>query len=546
MADSSGHVLVTCAPPNPNGDLHLGHLSGPFLGADVLRRHLASRGVRTSYVSYTDDHSCYVPRRAAELRWTARETAFRFTRRIEQTLALAGMSPDYYSHPHREPRHDATVQREFLRLRERGAVVERTMPTPYCQVCERFVYEAYLRGQCRFCDSPCDGTYCEECGYPQDPDGVREGKCITCGTEPVWRDSRRLVVPLNEFADRLARLYESAAWSRRVLDYCEKLLAMGLPDVPVSRVDGYGIAVPLAGWEGHVLDTWFSGIFGYIAATDGHQEALGHPDGGSRIWSDPGTTLVNFIGFDCSFSHAVLWPALLLALDRPVLPGHIVSNEFYYLEGEKFSTSRGHAIWGADFLNEMPADAVRFHLCLTRPETERTNFRRTDFVRTRREILAGLDDWAGGVVELLAATSGSVVPDVAPADHPSALRGLADHLRTETERALDPAQFSPRRAAAAVARTVEEAGAGIRSLRAGGSGDPTGTARALAAHAELLATLASVSAPLLPVWAGNLQRRWGLAEVAAHDTPRWPETGARLMPAGSPIPGVYEPAFGRP
>lgn len=544
MGDVTGRVLITCAPPNPNGDLHLGHLSGPFLGADVLRRHLAGRGAQVSYVAYTDDHSCYVPRRGAELGWTPRETALRFTRRIEQTLALADMSPDYYAHPAREPRHDEQVQQQFLRLRERGAVVERVMPTPWCRTCECFVYEAYLRGRCHFCALPCDGTYCEDCGLPQDPEGVREGRCITCGEEPVWRDSRRWVVPLSPYADRLAALYADAPWSRRVLDYCEKLLATGLPDVPVSRVYGYGIPVPVAGSQGQILDTWFSGIFGYQAATLGYTAALGRPDEGREIWSDPSTTLVNFIGFDCSFSHAVLWPALLIALDSPVLPRHILSNEFYHLEGGKFSTSRGHAIWGADFLREVPSDAARFHLCLTRPETTTADFRRVEFDHTLRQILAGdLDGWAGSVLDTLADTTQGVVPDVAATDLPPELRGLTLRLIDDVGAALDPAGFSVRDAAAAVSETVRRAAADATSLRAGA--DPAGRQAALAAHLELMAAMSAVAAPLLPNWSRRVRTQLGLPAPVGEEVPPWPVPGTSSL-TGHRVSTRYQPMFGCP
>jgi len=544
MGDQTGRVLITCAPPNPNGDLHLGHLSGPFLGADVLRRNLAARGAEVSYVSYTDDHSCYVPRRAAELGRTPHETACHFTERIAQTLALADMSPDYYAHPHREPRHDELVRDQFLRLRDVGAVEERTLPTPYCPQCDRFVYEAYLRGRCRFCGLACDGTYCEDCAFPQDPEGVRYGRCVTCGGEPTLRESRRWVVPLSRYADRLTALYEGSAWSRRVLDYCEKLLASGLPDTPVSRVDGYGIPVPVSGWEGHILDTWFSGIFGYMAATAGYTTALGRPDQWRATWSDPGTALVHFIGFDCSFSHAVLWPALLIALDQPVLPRHVVSNEFYYLEGEKFSTSRGHAIWGADFLREVPADAARFHLCLTSPEVAKTDFRRAEFDHTRREVLSGkLDGWAGAVVESLAESGDRLVPAVAAADLPADLRSAADRLVDQMASALDPASFSLRRAAEAVVATVEQASADIRAARSGASDNPDRRAR-LAAHVELLAALACVAAPLLPTWAARMRLLLGVGDATPAAAPPWPVRGSRLVPGGRRVDNRYHTVFG--
>ncbi len=538
MTTTTGRVLITCAPPNPNGDLHLGHLSGPFFGADVLRRYLIARGASVSYVSYTDDHSCYIPRRAAEIGYPAHETALRYTRRIEQSLALAGMLPDYYEHPHRESVHDETVRREFLKLWEAGKIEERELPTAYCEPCGSYRYEAQLRGKCRFCESPSDGTYCEECGLPQDVEGLHEAKCTTCGSLTTTRPSRRLVFPLAQWAGRLSALYEESPWRRRVLDYCEKLVAAGLPDTPISRIDSYGIGVPLPGWEGHILDTWFSGIFGYIAATEAYAAALGTPELAGELWNDPDTTLVHFIGFDCSFSHATLWPALLMALGSPVLPRHVISNEFYALEGGKFSTSRGWAIWASDFLREVPADAARFHLALTNPETERTDFRRAEFDHTLHTVLgAQLDDWAGAVLAGLAAECGSVMPGERAAEP----RERAAALTAKVAAALEPDVFLPRSAAAAIAGTVTWAAEDLRTA-ALAAGAPKLSA-VLAGHAELLATLAAVAAPLLPEWSRRVAGLFGLPTIGLDEHPAWPADGVAALAEGQRIGTAYPKVF---
>ncbi|MEV8516973.1 serine O-acetyltransferase EpsC [Dactylosporangium sp. NPDC051484] len=540
MSRTSGQVLITCAPPNPNGDLHLGHLSGPFLGADVLRRYLCARGVTAHYVSYTDDESCYVPRRATELGTGAKQTAHRFTRRIEQTLALADMLPDYYAHPHREPRHAETVQAHFLRLYQAGLIEERVMATPYCEPCQRYLYEADLRGQCRFCGLACDGTYCEDCGFPQDPQGIRNARCIRCSATPVSRPSSRLVLVLSRHADALRGLYQKRSWSPRIEKLCEELLELGLPDTPISRIYDYGVAVPLAGWEGHVLDTWYSGIYGYMAATEGLGVALGDPGLARSMWHDPETTLVHFIGFDCGFSHAVLWPALLEAengLDGSdlVQPRHIISNEFYHLEGEKFSTSRGHAIWGSDFLRSNPADALRFHLCRTNPEREPTNFFRAEYEQCYTRFLSDqLEGWAATLFDGVRAGGGSI-PESTPQQWPGAVRELIERLPGRVADALEPATFSLRRAA----QEIESAVAVASSDLARSHGDMA--PEQLAAHTELLAVLAAVAAPLIPTWSARVWSQLQPSRTAS--APPWPEPGQRLLPAGTALTAAYQPIF---
>lgn len=524
-------TLVTSAPPNPNGDLHLGHLSGPFLGADVLRRHLAARGRPVVHLGYTDDESCYVPRRAAELGRTARETSFLFTRRIEETLGLAGMLPDYYEHPHREPVHRRIVQEHFARLYEAGALIERELPVPFCEVSGKYLYESDLRGHCRRCGMPSDGTYCEDCGHAHDPEGLDAPVCVRHQVAPVVRTVRRLVFPLQKYAGPLADYWAGRSWRPAVADYCQRLLADGLPDVPVSRLTDYGVPVPVPGWEGHILDTWSSGIFGYMAATAAYTATLGEPERWRELWSGEDTRIVHFLGFDCSFSHAVLWPALLLALGDRTLPSQVITNEFATLEGAKFSTSRGHAIWGSEFLREHHADALRLHLCLTSPEDEQSDFSTAGFARTNREVLAGtLDAWAGTVFALAGERGGPAGPaGTTGGELAGRLARLGDGVGT----ALEPDTFSLRRASAVL---VDTATAALGSLRAGAP-DPA----ELAGHAALLAGAAQVSAPLMPGWSRHVWTQLGLPLPADPEgSLGWPGEQAAPVPRPS---GTYRRLF---
>jgi len=541
LREPTRRALITCAPPNPNGDLHLGHLSGPFLGADVLRRYLAARGHEVHYVSYTDDHSCYVERKATELGRTPRETSFTYTRRIEETLARAGMLPHYYEHPHREPVHDQVVHDHFLRLHRAGTLAERDLPVPWCEHCRSYRYEAGVRGRCPACGQPSDGMYCEDCGRPHEPEGVAEGVCTRCQHPTTMRTIRRLVFPLDRYGERLADYYAGRDWRPKLLDYCGDLVKQGLPPTPVSRRTSYGIPVPLSGWNGHILDTWYSGIFGYLAATMAYGTALGRQELWRELWLEPDTAIIHFIGFDCSFSHAVLWPALLMALGGLNLPRHVITNEFYNLEGGKFSTSRNHAIWGTEFLREVPADALRLHLCLTSPETVQTSFQERGFAATNNDLLVGgLEAWAAGLLDLLREDCGSVVPE-RRGGLPEALGALRSTLPDEVGRHLEPATFSLRSAAARLAAAVEAAGADLARLRL--ARDGAGYHAGLAAHAELLATVATVAAPLMPAWAGHARQQLGLPAPAAGAEPPWPVPEAALVQPGQRVSAWFRRLF---
>jgi methionyl-tRNA synthetase len=492
---ASSPVLVTAAPPNPNGDLHLGHLAGPFLGADVLTRYLRQRGRRVLYASYTDDLSPFVLRKAEEIDRKPEATAYLYGRRMEQTLSLASMLPDYYEHPFREPIHVRTINAFFQRLWQSGKLEVGETSAFYCARCRRYLYEAHVRGRCQFCAAPSDGFYCEECALPQEPAGLR--RCIRCDRTPKIRRIRRIVFPLDRHADALETYYASVSWRPRLLEFCHDLLRRGLPPAPISRLSAYGARVPLPGWRGHILDTWYSGICGYIAATRAYAAANGEADSRNGWWDEPSVEVVHFIGFDCSFSHAVLWPALLIAHGEVALPRTIVTNEFYRLEGEKFSTSRGHAIWGADFLRDNDADLTRLYLCLTNPESEQTSFARGDYDRFVETI--------GPRLRRIAAAAGSTGAE----DRDGPALAAARRLPARVAGALEPEAFSLRAAAAALVEGIEAVDAALSEYAA--------------LPREVAAAVAAAAAPVLPRWTARLWSDLGLgfADAQAETIP-WP------------------------
>jgi len=528
-------VIVTSAPPNPNGDLHLGHLSGPFLGADVFQRHLRQLGHDVRYVGYSDEFSCYVTRRGEELGRGAHETAYFFGQRMRETLGLANMSHDYFTSPLREPVHTRIVQRFFLELWERGAFEQQELPAYWCPRCERHLYEAEVRGKCQFCAAPSDGFYCEECGLPQDSAGVTDARCTRCWQEPELTTLKRIVFPLDRYRDALRQHYAGRPMRPRLREYLDDMLSRPLPATTVSRSADYGVPVPLPEWSGHILDTWYSGIWGYVAATVAHGAATGDGDRALASWQDERTRIFEFIGFDCSFSHALLWPALFLAHGGMRLPEQVVTNEFYRLEGDKFSTSRGHAIWGNEFLRRVSSDELRFYLCLTGPEREQTNFFAKNFEEVVQDLLVGrLQTWAAGV---LTAAAG-VVPAEAPrADGP--LAELLARLPGEVGAALDPDAFSPQAAAAALRQAILAVSDDRPGPSAGGAD--------LALRLELLACLAAVSAPIMPAFADEVWRALdlpyadGMRKVLA-----WPAGGRLLTPGGAvagTLPTLFPPVL---
>lgn len=350
----------------------------------------------------------------------------------------------------------------FSRLWDEGKLAEIETGVYYCPVDDAYLYEAEVRGNCHYCKAPADGFYCEECGRPQESGGLLDAVCTRCGTAPERRIQRRISFPLQAYRDQLVEYYAELPMRPRLRAFLDMMFAGGLPDTPISRAGSYGVAVPLPEWSGHHLDTWFCGVWGYVAATAGAHR-VANRGAGQQAWSAQNTEVHEFLGFDCSFSHAILWPALCLALGDVPLPAGVNTNEFYKLEGGKFSTSRGYAIWGGEFLNQVPADSLRFYLCLTGPETEQTNFTMTDFSKRVAEtlveglevVLRSFDDSASA-----AAGDGGAGSDK--------LDAIVAQLRAQVGAHLSPRAFSPAAAAAAIGQFCTDQQAIVNDAAASG------------------------------------------------------------------------------
>jgi methionyl-tRNA synthetase len=498
---------VTATPPTPNGDLHLGHLSGPYLRADVYSRALRMRGVEAYYLTGIDDHQSYVALKGERVGMTADEAADHFGALMAASLRSARIHPDLVVRPRRSAHHVPFVQEFFARLLADGHLVLRDAAALFCDGCREFIFEAYASGACPHCGSGSGGNACEVCGRPNDCADLGGARCNRCGEAPSVRSYPRLYFPLAPWTARLREYWASAHMGPHLASLCERMVADGLPEVAVSHAAEWGIPVPAPGPEGQRIYVWFEMAAGYLAATLDLARAKGLDGGWEPFWKEPGTPVVQFFGFDNGYFHAVLFPALFFAYDGRIRPpSTFVTNEFYRLEGLKFSTSRGHAIWGQDFLARVPADAVRFHLALTGPETEQTNFGADEFAGTVRGELAGRwGEWLERLGAAVRHECGGAAPAPGAWTHEhheflARLRGWAEAV----DQAYQARTFSPARAARTLAELVAGArrfGAAEEHWRGVREGERrTGLALELAAAR----TLALLAAPLMPDFAAAL------------------------------------------
>ena len=541
----ASRVLVTAAPPTPNGELHVGHLSGPYLGADLHTRYRRLRGDEAYYACGSDDNSVYVPFKAAQLGEDVDTVIERYVSGIEAVIAKAQLGMDVFVHPNASPHHRALTTEFFETLWRGGKLVEREALAPFCPDTGQYLFEPFVAGGCPRCGAGVVGNICEDCGMVNDAVNLAEPTATGSGKSPEMRTVKRIVFPLSEHADFLAEYHKGVAMRPRLRAFCEEMIARGLPDVAVTHPTDWGIPVPVAGYEDQRIFVWLEMAPRYFAYSRHVNEKAGIEGDWHRFWRAPEAEVVQFYGFDNSFYYALMLPAMFHAFDPDIrLPTAFVTNEFYRLDGLKFSTSRGHAIWGREILEEASSDAVRYHLASTSPETEGTNFTREDFEATLdRELVRGWCGWLEDLGRRLEEDFEGQVPatgDWTP-DHQRFYRRL-EALVADGATAYEAATFSPQLAARTVSELVRAARrfgqAELHWSRSPERSQELRTGMALEVLAAKL--LAILSWPLMPSFAERLWSDLGfespLGDGAWESRPEW-------VPGGQKVGSLAGPYF---
>ncbi len=508
-------VLITATPPTPNGDFHVGHLSGPYLGADIHKRYLGMRGIEAAYLCGADDHQSYVATRARHDGSTPREVADRFGNAMPETLERARIRLDHFARPGTSPHHVRMTQDVFRRLWERGAIVAKDASTLFCEGCEKLLFEAHVRGRCPHCDRASGGNVCEDCGRPNDCADLGDPRCVECGASPAVRTTRRLYFPLEPYREQLEKLWSRAHLSPHLQALCQEMLADGLPEIAVSHPADWGIPVPVEGFEDQRIYVWLEMAPGFLAATRELGERLGDEAGWSGVWArGDAHKVVQFFGFDNGYFYALLFPAVFLAYDPDIrLPDAFVTNEFYRYEGSKFSTSRDHALWGRELLDRVSADAARFYLAYDGPETEQTDFTLPQLEETvRRELEQGWEPWLRELGAKLAGSFDGTVPGTGAwtTEQQRFFQALCD-LTRQVATAYEAETFSPQAAVRGLCELVRRARrygkAEQHWSRIPARFEEWRTAVALEVTAAK--TLALLAAPVMPDFAARLWRDLG-------------------------------------
>ncbi len=525
-------TLITTALPYANGPVHIGHLAGVYVPADIYARFLRLRGEDVVMVGGSDEHGVPITLRARKEGITPQEVVDRYHAIIKESLGELGVSFDVYSRTTSDLHHQ-TASEFFRHLYDKGEFIQKTALQPYDEKGGEFLADRYVLGTCPRCGNEnAYGDQCEACGSSLNVTDLINPRSALTGEPVKMKETTHWYLPLDKWEGRLREwiLEGHKEWKTNVYGQCKSWLDAGLQPRAVSRDLSWGVPVPVEGAEGKVLYVWFDAPIGYISNT---KEIL--PDSWEKWWKDPETRVVNFIGKDNIVFHCIVFPAMLMAYgDNFQLPDNVPANEFLNLEGDKISTSRNWAVWLHEYLQDFPGkqDVLRYVLTANAPETKDNDFTWADFqARNNNELEAILGNFVNRAVVLTHKYFGGTVPaagELQPvekqleADLKATVKALTEALET----------FHFREA---LKQAMEIARLGNRYLQETepwklAKTDPERVKTILNTALQLCANLAVVFEPFTPFMSGKLAGMLGMGQLS------WDMAGSLdLIAAGSQI-----------
>jgi len=400
MEKNFKRTLVTTALPYANGPVHIGHLAGVYVPADIYTRYLRLKGEDVIMIGGSDEHGVPITIKAKAEGVTPQDIVDRYHNIIKKSFEEFGISFDIYSRTTSKI-HSEMASDFFRKLYDKGEFIEKTSMQYYDEEANQFLADRYITGTCPHCGNEhAYGDQCEACGTSLNATDLINPKSAITGNQPVLRETKHWYLPLDKWEPFLRQwiLEEHKEWKPNVYGQCKSWLDMGLQPRAVSRDLDWGVPVPVEGAEGKVLYVWFDAPIGYISNT---KELL--PDKWELYWKDKDTKMVHFIGKDNIVFHCIVFPAMLKAEGSYILPDNVPANEFLNLEGDKISTSRNWAVWLHEYLEEFPGkqDVLRYVLTANAPETKDNDFTWKDFqARNNNELVAILGNFVNRALVL--------------------------------------------------------------------------------------------------------------------------------------------------
>ncbi|MDR1884132.1 MAG: methionine--tRNA ligase [Prevotella sp.] len=412
MTKKFNRTLVTSALPYANGPVHIGHLAGVYIPADIYVRYLRLKGREVIHIGGSDEHGVPITIRAKKEGVTPQDIVDKYHAIIKKSFEDFGISFDIYSRTSSEI-HRKTASGFFQELYNKGGFEEKTSEQYFDEEAQMFLADRYITGECPHCGNPdAYGDQCESCGTSLSPIDLKNPRSTISGSTPVMRETKHWYLPLDKHETWLRQwiLEDHKEWKSNVYGQCKSWLDMGLQPRAVSRDLDWGVPVPLPDAKGKVLYVWFDAPIGYISNTI---ELL--PDSWEKWWKSEDTKLVHFIGKDNIVFHCIVFPAILKAEGSFILPENVPANEFLNLEGDKISTSRNWAVWLHEYLEDFPGqqDVLRYVLTANAPETKDNDFTWKDFqARNNNELVAILGNFINRALVLTRKYFDSKIPQI--------------------------------------------------------------------------------------------------------------------------------------
>ena len=525
---------ITTALPYANGPVHIGHLAGVYVPADIYARYLRNKGEEVVFIGGSDEHGVPITIKARKEGVTPQDIVDRYHEIIKRSFEEFGISFDVYSRTTSKT-HYRVASDFFKKLYDKGEFIEQTSEQYYDEEAGQFLADRYITGKCPHCGNErAYGDQCESCGTSLSPTDLINPQSAISGSKPVMRQTRHWYLPLDKHEAWLRDyiLNNHKEWKTNVYGQCKSWLDVGLQPRAVSRDLDWGVPVPLPDAEGKVLYVWFDAPIGYISNTielcSEKPEKFGNWE---RWWKDPETRLVHFIGKDNIVFHCIVFPAMLKAEGSYILPDNVPANEFLNLEGDKISTSRNWAVWLHEYLVDMPdkQDVLRYVLAANAPETKDNDFTWRDFqVRNNSELVAIYGNFINRTLVLTGKYfDGKVPPRGTLEDIDSDVLAQIADSKAKIEQLLDNFHFRDAlREAMNLARTGNKYLADTEPWKLAKT-DMSRVATILNVALQLSANLNIAFEPFLPFSSAKLR------QMLQFDSVRWADFGkTELLPAG--------------
>jgi len=517
--------MVTSALPYANGPLHLGHLAGAYLPADIYVRYLRMSGNDVLFCSGTDEHGVPITITAEKQGITPMEVVDKYHLLIADDFKRFGISFDNFSRT-TKPEHAKFAQEVFLDLLGKGYIVSKNTKQFYCENCKRYLPDRFVNGVCPKCSSDkARGDQCEDCGTWIETFELIEPKCGICGTVPVVKETKHWFLQLDKFQEWLEGWLDGQTeWKSNVLKYCRSWLGDGLRERAITRDISWGVPVPLEEAKGKVLYVWFEAVLGYISSTREYLKQQGKDsEEWKKYWQNLDARLVQFMGKDNIVFHCIIEPSLLHALGDYTLPWNVPANEYLNISGEKFSTSRGTGIGMGEYLDHFAPDPMRYALAVNAPETRDSDFSWHEYLVRNNELADILGNFINRTIKFTASKFGGLVPEV---ELDLSLIKKAKNSADEVASLIEKFKFKK-----AISTAMELAREGNRYFDAAEpwktfKTDPEACATTVATCLNLCASLSVIFNPFIPFSAKKMQKMFGINKL------EWQDAGTVLLKPG--------------